>query len=74
MIFFILPTLPFQRSMRWMCLLVILHAKLAILALLYGPEPPPEAPPCYDPLFGELDCALFAQIIYIAAGVFFQQL
>lgn len=77
MIFFILPTLPFQRSMRWMTLLVILHAKLAILALLYGPEPPPEAPPCIAPTKAiglPLPCAVFAQIIDIVAGVFFQQL
>ena len=71
MIFFILPTLPFQRSMRWMCLLIILHAKLAILALFYGPEPPPEAPPCL--MFG-IPCAIVAQMIDIGAGVFFQQL
>jgi hypothetical protein len=77
MIFFILPTLPFQRSMRWMCLLVILHAKLAILALLYGPAPPPEAPPCVAPTAEiglPMECTIFAQIIDICVGVFFQQL
>ena len=78
MIFFILPTLPFQRSMRWMCLLIILHAKLAILALLYGPDPPEGQmclPPTKDIVSPEiLTCKLLAQIIDIAAGVFFQQL
>jgi hypothetical protein len=73
MIFFILPTLPFKRSMRWMTLLVILHAKLAIGVLVYGPEPPPEAPPCEAPI-AVIPCDIFAQIIDIAAGVFFQQL
>ena len=67
MIFFILPTLPFCRSQRLMCMFIILHAKLAILALFYGPEPPVCDAQCETN-------KMIGQVIDIAAGVFFQQL
>jgi hypothetical protein len=61
MIFFILPTLPFGRAQRLLCTFLILHAKLAVLALFYGGQ--------------EAEWAVYAaQAIDIAVGVFFQQI
>jgi hypothetical protein len=61
MVLFILPTLPFGRSHRLMSMFIVLHAKLAILALFYGGQTSPAA-------------AYIAQALDILIGLFFQQL